>query len=214
MIKKITQSFLLFLLPLAGWSQNFTMNGTPVTSCSGSFFDPGGPTGNYGNNLNLSTTICSNGTNGTHIRLDFSGVVLAPGDELCIYDGPDITSPLLSCASQYTPGTPFVVQATAVNPTGCLTVGFVSDASNTAPGWSAAISCVASCQQVMVDLVSTLPTASPVDIGWIDICPGKRVEFTGQGIYPQNDFAYHQSDSTTTFEWNFGDQRRCGDQSF
>ena len=200
---------LLHLLLLCCWvpsmAQNFTMNGTPVTSCSGSFFDPGGPSGNYGNNQSFTTTICSDGSEGTHIRLDFPGVALGAGDVLCFYDGNSTAANLLSCAADYTPGTSFVVQATAANPSGCLTVQFISDGTGVAAGWSAAISCVASCQQVQADLVTTLPLASPADTGWIDICPGQRVTFTGLGVYPQNDFAYHQSDLTTEFEWNFGD---------
>jgi hypothetical protein len=33
------------------------MNGTPVNDCSGTFYDPGGEAGGYGNNQNLTTTI-------------------------------------------------------------------------------------------------------------------------------------------------------------
>lgn len=186
-------------------AQNYLMNGNPISDCTGTFYDPGGPAGNYSINQNLTTTICADGTTGTHIRLSFSGVALGPGDALCFYDGPNLASPLLSCASDYPAGEPFVVQATAVNPTGCITVSFQSDGAGTAAGWAAAISCAKSCQTVLSDLVSTNPTVIPADTGWIDICPGQRVFFTGAGLYPQNDFAYHQSDLTTTFEWNFGD---------
>ena len=181
------------------------MSNAPITDCNGSFYDSGGPTGNYGNNQNLTTTICADGSGGTHIRLTFSGVDLLPGDELCFYDGPNISAPLLACASDFNPGDPFVVQATAVNTSGCLTVTFNSDATGNASGFSAVISCVASCQQVLSNLVSTNPASVPADTGWIDICPGERVFFTGQGLYPQNGFAYNQSDFTTIFEWSFGD---------
>ena len=58
---------------------------------------------------------------------------------------------------------------------------------------------------MLADLVSTNPAAVPADTGWIDICPGERVFFNGTGTYPQNGFAYQQSDLTTIFEWNFGD---------
>ena len=198
---------LVFLTALTGkvFSQTYLMNGTPITDCSGTFYDSGGGSGNYGNNQNLVTTICSDGTSGTHVQLNFSGVDLAPGDEICFYDGPNAAAPLLSCSSDYLPGSPFMVQATAVNPGGCLTVTFNSDGAGTATGWAAVISCVPSCQTVLADLVSTNPAAVPADTGWIDICPGKRIFFNGAGIYPQNGYAYQQSDLTTTFEWNFGD---------
>ena len=198
---------LAFILLLPGLlpAQNYLMNGSPITSCSGTLYDSGGPLGNYGNNQNFSTTICSDGSSGTHVRLNFSGADLASGDVLCFYDGPTAAAPLLSCASDYSPGQPFVIQATATNPSGCITVTFQSDGSGTAVGWTAAISCVASCQTVLADLISTDPPIAPADTGWIDICPGERVFFNGAGIYPQNNFAYQQSDFSTTFEWNFGD---------
>jgi gliding motility-associated-like protein len=194
----------LALIPLAGHAQSFTMSNNDINTCGGTFFDPGGASGNYGNNLNLSTTICSDGSGGTHVRLDFSGATLGAGDQLCFYDGTDAAAPQLSCSDAYPPG-PFTVQATAVNPSGCLTVVLVTDGADVGAGWSAVMSCTASCQQVLADLVSTIPAAVPADTGWINICPGRRVNFSGIGVYPQNDFVYNQSDQTTTFEWSFGD---------
>jgi gliding motility-associated-like protein len=199
---------LVFLAPISAlWAQNtYNMTNTTINACNGSFFDPGGNNGDYGNNLNITTTICAGGAGGgTHIRLDFSGVQLAAGDLLCFYDGTSTSAPLLSCSDQYPAGTPIVVQATAANTSGCLTLNFTTNSTGTAPGWSAVISCIKSCQIVQAKLVSTLPLISPVDTGWIDICPGKRVTFTGEGVYPQNNLVYAQSDFTTEFEWSFGD---------
>ncbi len=196
---------LVFLSAGTAFGQAYLMNGSPITDCSGTFYDSGGQAGNYGNNQNLTTTICSDGLGGTHVRLEFSGADLASGDEICFYDGTNLAAPLLSCSGDYQPGAPFVVQATAVNASGCLTVTFNSDAGGTATGWAAVIACVPSCQTVLADLVSTNPAAIPTDTGWIDICPGERVFFNGAGVYPQNNFAYPQSDLTTVFEWSFGD---------
>ena len=197
---------LLLTLPAGeAFCQTYLMNGSPITDCSGTFYDSGGQAGNYANNQNLVTTICSDGSSGTHIRLDFSGLSLAAGDEICFYDGPNPAAPLLACSDDYPPGAPFIIQATAVNASGCLTVTFNSNGSGTAAGWAAVISCVPSCQTVLADLISTNPLAIPADTGWIDVCPGERVFFNGVGLYPQNNFAYPQSDLTTTFEWNFGD---------
>lgn len=206
MIRLLPITFVL-LTAFAGkvFSQTYLMNGTPINDCSGTFYDSGGSSGSYGDNQNLVTTICSDGSAGTHIQLTFSGVDLIQGDEICFYDGPNTAAPLLSCSGDYLPGSPFVVQATAVNPGGCLTATFNSDASGHASGWSAVITCVPSCQTVLADLVSTNPASVPLDTGWIDLCPGERVFFTGAGVYPQNGFAYQQSDLTTVFEWNFGD---------
>ncbi len=202
---RITFTVACLLIAFTAFSQTFLMNGAPITSCGGTFYDSGGPTGNYGNNQNLTTTICSNGSGGTHVRLTFSGLQLAPNDVLCFYDGTSTAAPLLACSDDYPAGQPFIVQATAVNPTGCITVSFVSDGSDNQPGWSAVISCVASCQTVLGQLVSTNPAIVPADTGWIDVCPGERIFLSGKGAYPQNGFAYQQSDLTTRFEWNFGD---------
>lgn len=186
-------------------AQQFLMNGTPINACNGVFYDSGGPNGDYANNQNLSTTICANGGGGTHVQLTFTGLSLGAGDLLCFYDGPNAGAPQLACSDDYPPGQPFIVQATAANPSGCLTITFNSDAVGVGAGWSAVLNCVASCQTVLADLTTTTPPVSPADTGWIDICPGDRVFFTGAGIYPQNNLAYAQSDLTTTFEWNFGD---------
>ena len=197
---------LVFLLATSLVSaQNYLMNNTPVTDCSGTFYDSGGASGNYGNNESFTKTFCSDGASGTHVQLNFSGLDLAAGDLLCFYDGQNTAATLLACSDDYPPGSPIVVQATAANPTGCLTVQFQSNGSGTATGWSAVIACVASCQTVLADLVTTNPAAFPADTGWIDVCPNERIFFNGAGIYPQNGFAYPQSDLTTTFEWNFGD---------
>lgn len=48
-------------------------------------------------------------------------------------------------------------------------------------------------------------TSPTPDTNYIAICPGSEVNFSADAIYPENDFIYHQSDATTTFDWYFGD---------
>jgi gliding motility-associated-like protein len=194
------------LLTLPGFSQDYIMNGSPITDCSGFFLDSGGNAGPHGPNQNLTTTICPDGSTGTHIRLQFPGVELGEGDILTFYDGPDTNSPQLSTSEDFLdPNAPFIIQATAANPGGCVTVTFVSDDTDQGAGWSAAISCIAACQLIQSVLTSTTPAVMPADTGWIDACPGQRVFFSGEGSYPQNGIIYNHSDFTSTFEWNFGD---------
>ena len=104
-ISLITISLAVFSGNILG--QTYVMDGTPINDCSGTFYDSGGSNGNYGDNQSLTTTICSDGSAGTHIQLNFSGTDLAPGDELCFYDGPDAMAPLLSCSGDYPAGSPF-----------------------------------------------------------------------------------------------------------
>ncbi|HHS95711.1 MAG TPA: PKD domain-containing protein, partial [Phaeodactylibacter sp.] len=205
-MKKCFQ-IVLFLSLFFGYSlhaQNYNMDGSPITDCNGFFLDSGGSSGTYSPNENLTTTICPDLSTGTHIQLVFSAVDLA-NDLLCFYDGNSTAAPQLACSNEFLAGDPFIIQATAVNPGGCVTVEFTSDASNEGNGWSADINCIAACQTIIADLVSTDPIIVPADTGWIDICPGEGIFFEGAGIYPQDGAVYNHSDFTSSFSWNFGD---------
>lgn len=190
-------------------AQELIMDGKPITTCSGIFTDSGGNDQGYFPNENMEATICpdgTGGTNGTHIRLDFTGVLLGDGDALCFYDD-DFANPsrLLACASDFKKGKPFIVQASAANNTGCITVTFSSDGNEEGPGWSAELTCITNCQNIKSQLAGSTPAVTPVDTGWMDVCPGQRVFFDGKGVYNQNNLVYSQSDGTSTFEWDFGD---------
>ncbi|MFK7807489.1 MAG: proprotein convertase P-domain-containing protein [Saprospiraceae bacterium] len=178
---------------------------TDITDCSGFILDSGGSSDAYSPNENLTTTICPDGAAGTHVQLVFSAVDIAGGDALCFFDGPDATAPPLSCAADFDAGNPFIVQATAVNPGGCITVVFTSDGTGEGNGYSADINCIAACQTILAELVSTDPPAMPADTGWIDICPGEGIFFEGTGVYPQDGAVYNHSNFTSSFSWNFGD---------
>jgi gliding motility-associated-like protein len=198
-------SLLLSLIPFSASAQNYLMDGSPITDCGGFFLDSGGGNGNYGANESFVTTICSDGTSGTHIKLTFSGVDLDPADNLCFFDGPDVMAPLLACADDFAAGAAFIIQATAANPGGCITVSFDSDGGTEGQGWSAAIDCVPACQTIISNISSSTPAVMPADTGWIDICPGDRIFLNGEGSYPQNGIVYNHSDFTSDFEWDFGD---------
>jgi gliding motility-associated-like protein len=195
-----------FLVVAQAVSQNYLMTSSlsSVTNCNGFFLDSGGGNGNYGNNQHFSTTICPTGQ-GNFIQLVFGPVNLFFGDELCFFDGNTTNAPAIACASDFSNGASFIIQASASNVSGCVTVKFDSDFLFTAAGWSADINCIASCQTFSAVLESSTPAVEPVDTGWIDVCPGERVFFNGKGDYPQNGLAYTQSDQTSSFEWDFGD---------
>jgi len=64
------------------------------------------------------------------------------------------------------------------------------------------------CQQIIAvfDTLECIPV--PQDTGfffYFRVCLGDSVFFKIKGIYPENDSLYHQSDSLSTFTWNFGD---------
>ncbi len=197
--------FLLLLISFSAESQNFPMDGTDITSCVGFFTDSGGNDAGYGPNENITTTICPDLTGGTHVQLVFPSVELGSGDELCFFDGEDATATQLSCATDFPAGGSFIIQATAVNPSGCITLVFTSDGVDEAAGWSADMNCIAACQIITSNLVGSIPFVMPADTGYIDICPGDGIEFFGAGTYPQDGAVYSHSDETSDFFWDFGD---------
>lgn len=205
--KRIWTLLLLTAAYLPLLSQSYMMNGTPITDCTGFFQDSGGGAAGYGLNENFTTVICSDGTEGTHIQLVFSSIDIGTNETITFYDDDGPTPGTeYDPAFLMDPDNPFIIQATAANPTGCLTIVFTSDGVDSGnSGWSADINCVTACQIITSELINTTPDVMPVDTGWIDICPGERVEFLGRGLYPQNGVVYQHSDLTSSFEWDFGD---------
>ncbi len=193
------------LVVVSGYGQEILMQDGQVSACSGFFQDSGGSLQGYQNNEHYTLVLCSDGSSGTHVQLTFSGVDIGSGDELCFFDGPDVNAPPLACASEFNGASAFIIQATAANPSGCITITFDSDDAGVGEGWSASVACIPACQTILAQLDSTLPAAIPVDTGWIDICPGDRVFFYGSGLYPQDGVVYNHSDLTSSFEWDFGD---------
>ena len=178
--------------------------GSLIKTCKGQFFDSGGAKGNYAGQEKSSVTICSDGQSSlTHISLSFNGLELSKGDKLCFYDGPNTQSKLIVCNDQLPKI--FIIQATADNPSGCITVAFESFNTQSAAGWSASVQCVPSCQRIEAEIAQTTPGAIPIDTGWVDICPLGTVTFDGNALFPQNGIKYNQTLANSVFEWNFGD---------
>ncbi|MCF8237650.1 MAG: proprotein convertase P-domain-containing protein [Saprospiraceae bacterium] len=206
MIKRI----FLFIALLCLWSlplsaQYHLISDGSIVDCDGFFVDSGGNLGNYGPNENFTISICPDGSTGTHTRLRFSGVDLQPGDELCFFDGPNILGTSLGCASDYQAGAPFILQASPLNFSGCITVTFMSTSSGQGKGWIADIDCVPACQAFNALITNTDPAVVPADTGWIDICPGTSIDFSAGATFLQNNLLYNQSEGLCTFEWDFGD---------
>ena len=126
----------LFLSGINTYSQSYTIsafNGQTVTTCSGIFYDSGGPIDNYADNEDYTVTFCSG--NGNAVRFDFSSFFVRSGDTLYVYDGPGTASPLMGKYSNTASPVPLISSGT------CLTFRFISDGSFIRPGWSASITC-------------------------------------------------------------------------
>ena len=128
-------SLLLVGLNFTGVSQVYNMSNSTVNTCSGTFYDPGGSGGSYGNNNLFTMTFCS-ANPGDEIQFSFTLWNLETCcDVLTIYDGANTTGPVLfSDDGSVSPGT-------VTSSTGCLTFVWDSDGSVTYSGWAATISC-------------------------------------------------------------------------
>ena len=123
-------------------------------ACGGNFVDEGGVSFNYLDNSNYTYTICPTGP-GDVVTVTFTEFNLQPNnDGLYIYNGYDITSPMISSGlgsgngllnnpgafwgnlNNSLPG-PF----TSTTPDGCLTFNFISDGFANYSGWRANVSC-------------------------------------------------------------------------
>jgi gliding motility-associated-like protein len=187
------------------------MKNGKVSACDALFFDSGGPTGSYKANERFTLTICSDDPERNHISLGFNFLELPPEDIMCFYDGDNTNAKLLGCSSDFSKSQNTIIQTTVTNPSGCLTVRFISNGSNQKRGWEANVICIPSCQTIKAFVDVTSPAVMPKDTGWIDACPNQtKVSFKAHGDYPQNKFAYTQNDSINAFEWNFGDGTAVG----
>lgn len=198
---KIT-GILLLICCLSGtlMAQDYILDGatnnTTITTCSGTFYDSGGPSGQYQGDEDYTITFCSN--NGSNLSITFPSFEMEETwEQFAVYDGPDTGSPEMA-------GSPFsgtqLQNQTLTSSGTCLTINFSSGSIIEFLGWEGEITC--DCQPVIanVDEIS----GNLVDEGF-QVCVGEEVTFEGSGTYPDNNNFYEQSDATSEFMWDFGD---------
>ncbi len=209
LILRILTVYFLFSLPSGLFAQVIPIGVSTANTCNRLFTDEGGIQNPYPANSISESTLCSNDPANTHLSIRFpGGADLAPGDTLYFYDGPTTGDDLLLKVHSGTPQETFVVEASANNTGGCLTIRFTSDANQQGRGWLGDIECRQQCQPVIASFTGSNPPLVPADTGWIDVCIGEPIEFSGTAIFPQNDAFYNQSLATSTFRWDFGDGNR------
>ena len=160
----------------------FLIQNTTVTTCTGIFYDTGGPGSNYGDDEDFTMTFLPAEPNG---KMEIVFTMFNVEDEsncdydwLKIYDGPTTASSLIGkyCGTN-SPGT-----VAATNADGALTFEFHSDGSVTEPGWEATIGCLNPVIAPVADF--TADNTSVVE--------GESVQFTDLTL---ND--------PTSWEWTF-----------
>ncbi|TXD82471.1 PKD domain-containing protein, partial [Subsaximicrobium wynnwilliamsii] len=185
---------ILFLFSLNALAQDLVMQNGAFTRCApDKFYDSGGASGFYGDNENFIITICPSDDD-AFIILDFTAFSTQLNtDVLTIYDGDDVTAPLVGSYSGA--AGPGKVIASETNTSGCLTVQFVSNGSGTTTGWAADIICAVPCQDIDPFVESTIPEANAT--GVVQIAANDSVTFTGNANFA--------TDGTgATYKWNFG----------
>ncbi|MCX6268186.1 MAG: PKD domain-containing protein, partial [Bacteroidetes bacterium] len=163
----------------------FNMTNGTVTTCTGDFFDSGGPTGNYLNNENLTETFYPS-TAGSLIRFTFTSFNTESGyDYLRIYNGINTSAPLIGTYNGTT--SPGVV--TASNSAGALTFNFTSDVSGTPSGWEASISCYS----------ITVPPVADFSASTVYALVDQTVTFTDLSTNMPTSWAWSFSPATVTY---------------
>ena len=145
---------------------SINMTSATVSACNGTFFDPGGPSANYGNSLDNSM-LFKPGIPGSKLQFVFTSFELEAQascnkDYLKIYDGINIFAPLLGTFCGTTsPGT-----VTATNESGALLFVFHSNATVNLPGWSADLVCTAIPVASPATLSASAASSSQINLNW------------------------------------------------
>jgi len=186
------------------------------------FFDSGNG-GNYSDNEDETIVFCPDLLTGTKVSVAFGinagfSWSVDASDSVYVYDGNSTAAPLLGVHNSITDPTGFTHQASWNNPSGCLTVRFVSDGSVTAAGWGANVTCGNVPQPYEPHIYgyinggsypdSTLQDMSPADTGYVDVCFGDSVLLSASGTFAfssenNNGQGYSQNINNCTYEWDF-----------
>ena len=180
------------------------------------FYDMGG---NYTPNMDETITLCPELALGSKIQIAFAinagfEYSIDPTDTLYVFDGPTTTSPLLGAFNSGTNPTGMNVMASFENnPSGCLTVRFVSDGAAEATGWIANISCGNPPQPFEPHLEAfingTGPNVlNPLDTGYVNMCFGDSVLIVAKPDFPYSlenaGTGYSQTADNCTYTWSVG----------
>jgi hypothetical protein len=167
---------------MIGQQPQYDMKNDTTVTCFGKFYDSGGPASNY-NDLEDYTYTFLPGTTGAKVNVVFNSFNVEEEtncgyDWLKIFDGPDISSPLLGtfCGSS-TPGS-------FISTSGPLTFQFHSDYSVNLAGWDANILC----------------SGGPLNIeanGFPEnICLGKSAQLVADATGGTGNYSYHWDPET------------------
>ena len=182
------------------------------------FFDDGSA-GNYSANFNDTTVFCPDLSQGTKMTLTFAinaGFTfdVDGSDSIYIFDGPNTSAPLLGVHNSVTNPNGFAYTASWNNPSGCLTVVFISDGAVEGTGWSANAQCGNQAQPFEPHIEAFVNgqganALNPIDTGFVDICFGDSILFVAKPIFPNSleitGYGYSQNVNNVDYEWYISD---------
>ncbi|MDX5348510.1 MAG: PKD domain-containing protein, partial [Hymenobacteraceae bacterium] len=151
----------------------------PMTNCSGTLYDSGGPFGSYGNNEEGLVQIAPAGASNIQLEFQSFNLTNSQKDTLFIYDGAGVHSPVIGVftGTAIAPGTRFT------STTGTVTLRMKTDSTAISSGFLMNWTC----------LSDTLKPQADFAFGRTTICSGK-VPFTDKTL-----------GKVTSWLWNFGD---------
>jgi subtilisin-like proprotein convertase family protein len=188
-----------------------------VFGTTGTNFQDPGQANNYPSNFNDTIVFCPELPTGTKMSITFGinagfEFNVDGSDSVYVYDGPNTSAPLLGVHNSVTNPTGFTHLASWNNPTGCLTVVFISDIAIEGTGWLANVQCGNQAQPYTPHLEAYINgqganALNPIDTGYVDICFGDSVLFILTPDFPfsleNTGYGYSQSaDSTVDITWS------------
>lgn len=137
--------------PIVGLGGSY-VGGPMVATCSGTYTDNGGISGNYSNNVTLQVykTFCPAAIN-TCLRANFYSIDLKSGDKLQVVNGPTMGSPVfpgissltnVNCTSYQNCLSKGYGPYLSNDQSGCITFLFNSNGAPNGTGWVATFDCV------------------------------------------------------------------------
>lgn len=215
-MKKILSVLVLFsFVTVVSAQTTILMNSSAqphYTGCNFTIYDDGGLNGDFSPNMDVTINISSNDPNNGAVmaNVDMLSFDLPCGDTLFFYDGPVAVDSMLlayftNCDSI---GATSINVAATLRSDGSLTIRFKSDGSEQGAGFVITTECVRPCQRVQVVMdtlnCTKVPHLEADGYYYLDVCPYDNMHIAVKGVYPDNDFSYHQDDATSTFHWDFG----------
>ena len=127
-----------YTLAQTGGSASTNCSSVNTGNCGETVYDIGGASGDYINNMDVTTTFCPSAPGGT-VTLNFTAFSTENCcDHLYIYDGNSTAAPLLG--TYQGTGSPGSISSTAGGG-GCITIRFVTDGSIVAAGYAFNVIC-------------------------------------------------------------------------